>query len=796
MVTYRFGAFELQPTQRRLLANGQATLLAARTFDVLQLLVENAGRLVTKDEILARVWHGLVVEENNVHVQVASVRRIVGAKSIENVAGHGYRFTLDVDAGDAPQPEAPPRVHNLPRQLTRFIGRGREVAECERLLATTRLLTLTGIGGLGKTRLSLEIAEGRLARYPDGVWLVELAPLRDARLVVHAIASALGVFEEGRGSLLAAVLKHVGTRRLLVVLDNCEHLLDECARVVKQLLQAAVGLTVVATSRERMHLAGETAYPLPSLSTPSAHTLDALADSEAVRLFVDRASAAQPAFALSEGNAQAAGEICTRLDGIPLAIELAAARVRTFPVESIAQRLGDRFRLLKIGDPTLLPRQQTLQATIDWSYDLLSAPERTLLHRLAAFTGGWTLDAAESVAAGPGIEAADFLDLHGRLVEKSLVVAEPGLVRYRLLESVRLYALERLESSGEADATRARHFDFCLALAEAAAEHGGSEAEGSWYARLDAERENLRSAYAWCGRAEERARDALRLLSPLAGWLCVNEFGLGDPIMGADLARPGVQQRDRVRCQALGAAGWISYNRGRYDDACRYAEASLAIARELGDAEETASALIGLGTCCNGAGDRAAARRHLAAGLEAAREASRSMTRWAAPSSLADLDASEGRLDAAEPLYEEALRCARAMGSRHLIAIGLLNLARVSLSRRSERRAAVRMREAFAVFDDMGASRNLHAVLAFSAGLAALRGEWERAARLYAASDRELDRLGLRREPVDEGALAPLLGRAREALGDTRFEHCRRDGWAAEAPAILAELRAWIDELE
>jgi non-specific serine/threonine protein kinase len=337
--------------------------------------------------------------------------------------------------------------HNLPLQLTSFVGREQALAEVGRLLATTRLLTLTGAPGVGKTRLALQLAgEGREA-YADGVWLVELAPLADPALVPQAVATAVGVREQPGRRLVDTLADAVRGQELLLVLDNCEHLVEACATLADRLLRAGPRLRVLATSREALGIAGETTWWVAPLALPAAEPmaaagserLAALEANEAVQLFVERARAAQPAFALTERNAGAVGQVCRRLDGIPLALELAAVRVPALGVEQLAQRLDDRFRLLTGGRRTALPRQQTLRAAVDWSYTLLPEAERVLLRRLAVFAGGWTLAAAEGVCGGDGLEAVDVFPLLVDLVDKSLVVAEPedAEPRYRLLETLR-----------------------------------------------------------------------------------------------------------------------------------------------------------------------------------------------------------------------------------------------------------------------------------------------------------------------------------------------------------------------
>jgi predicted ATPase/class 3 adenylate cyclase len=364
-------------------------------------------------------------------------------------------------------------AHNLPVQLTRFIGREREMADVKRLLAASHLLTLTGSGGCGKTRLALQVAADLLEEYTDGVWLVELAALTDPALVAQTVVSALGAREEPSRTPAQTLLEYLRPKHLLLVLDNCEHLLAACAQLADTSLRSCPNLRVLASSREGLGVAGEQTYRVPSLSVPDAEhlpSLERLQEFEAVQLFAARAALSQPTFAVTAANARAVVQVCRRLDGIPLAIELAAARVKALPVEKVAERLDDRFRLLTGGSRTALPRQQTLRALIDWSYDLLTETERKLLRRLSVFAGGWTLEAAEAVCSGDGLDEWEVLDLVTTLVDKSLVQYEAGEgeARYRLLETVRQYARDRLLESGEADVARGRQLDWCLALAERA----------------------------------------------------------------------------------------------------------------------------------------------------------------------------------------------------------------------------------------------------------------------------------------------------------------------------------------
>jgi len=382
--------------------------------------------------------------------------------------------------------------NNLPRQLTSFIGREREMAEVKRLLTTTRLLTLTGSGGCGKTRLALQVAADLVEEFANGVWLVELAALTDPALVPQAVASALGVREEPGRPLLATLSDYLKAKRLLLLLDNCEHLVAACAYLAEALLRACPHLRILATSREALNIAGETVWRVPSLSLPDLlhlPSVEHLTQYEAVRLFIERALISRPDFVLTSQGAPSVAQVCHRLDGIPLAIELAAARVKVLSVEQIAARLDNRFRLLTSGSRTALPRQKTLRAAIDWSYDLLSETERMVLRRLSVFAGGWTLEAAEAICVGEGIEWHEVLDPLMQLVDKSLVMMEEqgGTVRYRLLETVRQYGRDKLPASGEADVVRGRHRDWYLALAERAEPELLGSNQAVWLERLETE---------------------------------------------------------------------------------------------------------------------------------------------------------------------------------------------------------------------------------------------------------------------------------------------------------------------
>jgi predicted ATPase/class 3 adenylate cyclase/tetratricopeptide (TPR) repeat protein len=489
--------------------------------------------------------------------------------------------------------------HNLPLQLTSFIGREHEISEARRLLHSSRLLTLTGPGGTGKTRLALQVAAEMLTDFPHGAWLVELAPIAQPELVPQAVAQALALRAETDGPLQQVLAEHLRDQTVLLILDNCEHLVEACAQLADQLLRAAPGLRILATSREALGIAGESSYPVPPLSLPDPRQLpplETLVQSEAARLFVERTVAVRPDFTLTDEIAPAVAQICRRLDGIPLAIELAAARVRALSVEQIAARLDDRFRLLAGGNRTSPPRQQTLRGAIDWSYELLADAERVLLRRLAVFTGGWTLEAAEQVAAGQG----DVLDPLTQLVGKSLVLSEerPGqAARFGMLETIREYAHEKLTQAGEAEAMQGRHLAFYLALAEEAAPELRRHGQLIWMKRLDQENDNLRAALSWALKTDEAAA-ALRLTGALIEFWNIRFYGSeGRRWLETALnlqASHGSLARSAWRARALVGAGGLA---GDTDlAACQSrVEESLSIYRELGDKAGMAYALLILG---------------------------------------------------------------------------------------------------------------------------------------------------------------------------------------------------------
>jgi predicted ATPase/DNA-binding CsgD family transcriptional regulator len=508
--------------------------------------------------------------------------------------------------------------NNLPVALTSFIGRERELAELSTALRDARLLTLSGAGGCGKTRLALRAASELLDRFPGGVWWVELAPLADERQVGAAIAEALGVRPLRGMTELQAACAYVAPRRALIVLDNCEHLLGACAEAAEALLKAGPEVVVLATSRAPLGVEGETDWRVPSLSLgrpgPNGSSA-ALAASDAASLFVERARQARPDFTVSERNAKSVGAICTDLDGLPLAIELAAARLRMLSVEQIATGVADRFRLLTGGPRTAIERHQTLRASVDWSHALLAADEQALLRRVAVFAGGFTLGAVEQVCAGDAVERDRVFDLLASLIDQSLVIAEErdSEVRYGLLETVRQYGLERLADAGEAEALRGRHRDAFLALAEEAAPHLETGRQREWLELLDPEAANLATAIEYA--LESDPPIALRLCTALCRWWCARgRFGEAELAHLRSLDACG-DTEPGLRARATESRSYIGIWVGAFDAAEADATEALALADEAGDQWTAARARRSLGTAMLQKDPRAA-RAELARAVE------------------------------------------------------------------------------------------------------------------------------------------------------------------------------------
>jgi predicted ATPase/class 3 adenylate cyclase len=674
-------------------------------------------------------------------------------------------------------------AHNLPIQLTSFIGRSREIAEVKRLLGAARLVTLTGAGGAGKTRLALQAAADVVEDYPDGVWLAEFASIADRARIPKTVASALNVSEQPGRDLNETLVDALRPKPLLLILDNCEHLLAACSDLAAELLRKCPQVRILATSREGLGVPGETLWRVPSLSVPeSIHRLppsEELVLYEAVRLFVDRAAATTPGFTVTSENAPAVAQVCRRLDGIPLAIELAAARIKVLAVEQIAARLDDRFRLLTGGSRTALPRQQTLRGAMNWSYDLLSETERVLLRRLSVFAGGWTLEAAESVCAGESVEATEILDLLTSLVDKSLVLAETQHreVRYRLLETVRQYSRDRLEESGEARQARSRHLDWHLRSAEEAAPLLHGPDEGIWLERLETEHDNLRSALER-SRRETDAERGLRLAVALRRfWEMRGHFTEGRRWL-EDLVARGNTASPLLRAAALNGAGVLAYRQGDYGRVAALCAEALALCEAHKDVSEAALSLHFLAHLKQVEGDYGAASEMMQQSVALYREAGDRVGAANSVDCLGEVARSAQDYDRAAVLTEEAMALYSELGYARGRAHAMHNLGYVRLRQGDAAGARALFRESLQLARGLENNRDVVYALAGLAGASVAGAEPRHAARLFGAVEALLASVEIQLEPAEHAEFVRNTAAVRARLEADVFAAAWAEGRA------------------
>jgi non-specific serine/threonine protein kinase len=792
-----------------LLKGGREIRLRAKTFQVLVYLHEHHGRLVTKDDLFRAVWPDTFVSDDSLTKCVGEIREALGDRDhqlLKTVARRG--FILDASLGTARQAgdvRAPTAhgpfargTHNLPAPLTTFIGRRQQIAELARLLPSTRLLTLTGAGGCGKTRLALEVARHVLDTFPDGAWLADLAPIRDPALVAQTVATALDVRQSPGRSLLESLADQLRQHRTLLLLDNCEHVIATGAELAATLLRAAPGLTILATSREGLGIAGETTWRVPSLTVPDPDrpgSTDDLLSYEAIHLLVERAAAGDAGFAITRDNAGTVANVCRRLDGIPLAIELAAARLRVLSIEQIDSRLDDRFRLLTQTDRTTTGRQRTLRATVDWSYDLLAEDERRLLRRLSVFAGGWTLDAAEHVCAGDGIERDDVLDLMTRLVDKSLVMADDNVDsdrRYRVLETVRQYGRERLQRSGEAEAVRLRHFRFLLDLARRAEPELMKRDQLRWLERLQIEHDNLRAALDWRLTSDRPDPESLELAAALQWfWLKRAHLAEGRQYLERALARHE-GAAPALLAAALVGLGSIVFFQGDFARAETLIEEGVALAHGTGEPVWEAIGL-GIGTmAAMERGDAEAAARRADASAAAARRAGEPWLDMFSVTYHAYEALYAGDVDRASALHETGLALARAQGELWGMSIVLFDLALLRLVQHRHDEARALGSEAIALGRQFGDRRAMAWGLGVLAGADAAQGRSVRAARLRGAMEALLESIGSAPQPTYTALIGDrFFAAVQYELGPDGYQQAIEAGRAMS----LAQAIAYADEL-
>jgi predicted ATPase/DNA-binding CsgD family transcriptional regulator len=728
--------------------------------------------------------------------------------------------------------------NNLPRPLNRLIGREQELLEIKRLIPTTQLLTLTGAGGCGKTRLALQLGRdaSATAAFTDGVWWVELADLTDPALLPQQIATALGIVEQAGRSLTDTLTDFLQPKELLLMLDNCEHLVTACAHLVELLLSTCPRLRILATSREALNIPGELVWLVPSLPLPQTSSLPPpgeLAQYGAIQLFIERATAVLPSFALTAENAGAVLQICSRLDGIPLATELAAARVNVLTVEQIAARLDDAYRLLTGGRRTALPRQQTLRATMDWSYSLLSEQERILFRRLSVFAGGCTLEAAEAICTDEGIAEDEVLDVLTHLVDKSLVVSEEreGEKRYRLLETIRQYSQERLWEAGEVARLQERHWTWYTGLVEQAGLDVLGPQQVAWFNRFEREHDNLRAAFGRlleCGEAEIPARIAggvfyhfwlyrgyrtegrtilERILTQYAeqtstrAWVLLNAGLLAFYQEGTTRAQILLEEGlllsrtladRRLIAYILNGLGYLRHSQGDDERAIALYEECLPLLREVDDKPVLGLALSGWGLALLALGEYERARALCEESLALARVLGSPDRVAASLTDLALAELEQGKDERARALCEECLAIRQQLGDKGGYAHTLSILGRLALQQDGVERATRCYRESLLLRQEMGEKEGVASALEGLAGVAAIRGQTRAAAQLFGAAEALRTAMSTPLPRNDRASYEHTVEVVRAELDETAFAQAWAEGQAMtleQAMATALEVR-------
>ena len=821
---YVWGAFQVRPAERQVWQAGQAVQLGARAFDLLLALIERRGQVVSKETLLGQVWPGLVVEEGNLAVQVSTLRKLLGGEAITTVPGRGYQFTAKVterqpaaeQAAPSPAPapapapgSAPVPAHEapgwVPSPLTPILGRDALLAELQQRLQATRCLTLTGAGGSGKTRLAQALATAVRAHFPGGVWWTSLERLADGRLLATSLAQALGAADPNKPPL-QRVVEQLKGRAALLALDNCEHLVDDCAELVAQLLRELPQLQVLATSRESLRVAGEVVWTVPPLEVPPvlvAEPWGKLMQHASVQLLVQRIGQHHHDFTVTPDNAAALAQICRGLDGLPLALELVAAQVGPQTLTQVAQRLDRSLPLLNVGTRGNTPHHQTMTAAVEWGYRLLSPAEAALFLRLSVFVGGWTEDSAAAVCPGLGLQADELPTLLGRLQRVSMVTSHEcgGTVRFRLLEPIRQFAWSRLQAQGELEGLRSQllawYADRCKAVA---LQLSGPE-QMAGYRFLETEFDNLRALLHWAQRAD--LENGLRLASSL--WRFWQSKGHAKDMLGwfEDALPRGTDVSQQVMADASNSAGVMARTCGLYDVAVhwhsvslnlqralgnrrgeavalnnlcvvardqfdhllveQHGRASMAIAREIGDKNLEGLGLMHLGTALRGQNRLAEAQGIFRQSHAIFSTLGDQLTSAALLNYLGGLDLLEGRWPEAGRHFEQALAVNEALANYWGLAISYSNLAALHHAQSQDEAAMPPLLQSLANFRKAGAKHGLEACFEMLARIAQRSGRLAQAAWWWGVTEQLEDAMGkqLRADQLSEreAFLADLAAR-------------------------------------
>lgn len=687
--------------------------------------------------------------------------------------------------------------NNLPRELSSFVGREQGIAEIKSLLRERNLVTLVGSGGCGKTRLAVQVASDLLTKFENGVWMVDLAPLADPDLVPRAFLSALNLVEEPGIPVVESLRRQLKSHTALIVLDNCEHLIDASAGVVDQIVRSAPQVKILATSREALGVPGETPWRVPSLSLPSrgvSSADDLLRRSEAARLFVERASVALPTFELNSQNYESVAAICSRLDGIPLAIELAAARVKVLPADQIAARLDDRFRLLTGGSRTALPRQQTLRALIDWSYNLLSDQEKLLLRRLAVFVGGWTLEASESICAAEPLEAWELLDLLMQLVDKSLVVydEEDGQARYRLLETVRQYSREKLFEQEEGPELRRRHSMHYLEWVEGKLGKLASPEGPQILNQIEDDHDNFRAALEWVSAAPDDRILLLRLARALSRfWEIRGYFAEGrqwvERAIEATESESGDQrdQTDDLRMRALNQLGNICREQGDLEAAIRAFERSLELAKARGFEVGVAIVHNNMGLTWHNMMRFEEAESAFQESIAICRKLGDKINLGSALDNLGSLLRDQGRLEEARQHHDESLPIFVDAGDKRSIGINYAQRGDLEIASGNLKESEEAYHKGLELLILVDHKPGIASVLEGLAKLCLQRGKPENSAKMLGYTNRYRERNGNPIPPQSVYEVAATVEQTMTALGNEKYDQLFLEGRRLSHEAVV-----------